>query len=117
MNIKTVSHGSSNFDNITFLQVTEKLRGRTRDGLNKKLEFEAIPILIGGDKRRRSNGKKRRFRGLRDLKLKVLARAGIRGSDIRGIGDVDGNVEEGLGCGFDERYWGGGEKSSVLLDG
>lgn len=52
--------------------------------------------------RRRRDGKEGWLRALRDPKLDVLAGSRVRLGEIRRVGDVDGDVEEGLGGGFDD---------------
>lgn len=49
--------------------------------------------------------------------MEVLAGPGVGGGEVGGVGDVDGNVEEGLGGWTDLGERGGSPESGVLVEG
>lgn len=100
------------FNNISPFQSAKQLRRGTGDVLDEELKLAGG----GGVGRRRSDCKEGWLRALRDPKLEVLAGACVRLGEIRRVGDVNGDVEEGLGGGFDDGDRGRRPDRCVLLD-
>lgn len=84
---KALPHHGADLDHIPFLEAAEGLGSGPRDGLDEELEV-GVGGGWGGDGEEGGLGA-----GVGEAELEVLAGAGVGGSEVGGVGEVEGEVE------------------------
>ena len=113
IDIESCSHSRSQLNNIPFLKPTQKLRRGTGDALDQELELPSS----GGEGGGRGDGEEGGFGKVREAELEVLTGGGVRGNEVGRVGNIDGDVEKGVGGGEDGGERSRGPKSGVLAQG
>lgn len=110
---KALPHHGADLDHIPFLEAAEGLGSGPRDGLDEELEV-GVGGGWGGDGEEGGLGA-----GVGEAELEVLAGAGVGGCEVGGVGEVEGEVEEGGvgGGGGEGGERGRGPEGGVLAEG
>lgn len=110
IDVESVSHDLAEFNHIPSLQRAQRFRGGPRHALYQKLEHSTRR----GELRRRRDGQKRGLERVGEAELEVLPGECVGRGVIGRVGDVDGDVEEGLGGVLDLGERGRGPDGGVL---
>lgn len=113
IHLESPPHGRGQLHHIASAEAAEELGGGAGDALHQEFKHSSR----SSERWRRCYGEEGGLGGILQPELEVLAGSGVGGGDVGGVGDVDGDVEEGVCGGGDGGEWGGGPDGGVLAEG